>query len=190
MYKCQAKKWVLTIISPLILVASCATSERHYDQRIDVASGKPQWVLHGTQTSKTERGRIFLGVGEAQTNGEFSRQATTANRRAREELEQMVQRFIEVVSRDYIASGAAAPAGFQEHQAPRYITEMTGLVLPKAQIMEHWVDRDSEKIFAIAEIDYSQLVSLIDESSAVNPGFKDYLKDRGELVFDRIATQH
>ena len=36
----------------------------------------------------------------------------------------------------------------------------------------------------------AQVVSLIDNSSTVNPGFKDYLKDRGELVFDRIATQH
>ena len=190
MYHYQAKKWVLTIIMPLTLIVSCAANEHHYDQTIDAATGKPQWVLQGTQTSKTERGRIFLGVGEAQTSGEFSRQATAANRRAREELEQMVQRFIEVVSRDYIASGAAAPAGFQEHQAPRYITEMTSIVLPKAQIMEHWVDQDSDKIFAIAEIDYSRVVTLLDESTAVNPGFKNYLKDRGELVFDRIATQH
>jgi hypothetical protein len=190
MHNCQSTKWVVAIITPLILIVSCATSERHYDQRLDSATGKPQWVLNGTQTSKTERGRIFLGVGEAQTNVEFSRQATAANQRAKDELEQMVERFIEVVSRDYIASGTAVSAGFLEHQAPRYITEMTSIVLPKAQIMEHWVDRNSERIFAIAEIEYNQVVSLLYESSTVNAGFKDYLKDRGELVFDRIATQH
>ncbi|WP_455222543.1 hypothetical protein [Kaarinaea lacus] len=190
MDRIHSTKWVVTIITPLILIASCTATNHHYDQSIDVETGKPQWVMHGTQTSKTERGRIFLGVGEAQTNGEFSRQATAANRRAKEELEHMLERFIEVVSRDYIASGAAAPAGYLEHQAPHYVTEMTRIVLPNAQIMEHWVDEDSEKIFAIAEIDYLQVVSLIEESSAVNPGFKDYLKSRGELVFDRIATQH
>lgn len=190
MHCIQSTKWVVTIILPLILIVSCSTANHHYDQSVDVTTGKPQWVLHGTQTSKTERGRIFLGVGEAQTNGDFSRQASAANRHAREELEQMVERFIEVVSRDYIASGAAAPAGYMANQAPHYVTEMTGIVLPKAQIMEHWVDQDREKIFAIAEIDYPQLVSLIEESSTVNPGFKDYLKSRGELVFDRIATQH
>ena len=174
----------------LIMTASCATGERHYDQGIDAATGKPQWVIQGSQTSKTHRGRVFLGVGEAQTSGEFSRQATAANLRAKDELERMLERFIEVVSRDYIASGAAVSAGFLENQAPRYINEMTGVVLPKVQIKEHWVDQDNEKIFAIAEIEYPQVVSLITESSAVNRGFKDYLKSRGELVFDRIATQH
>jgi hypothetical protein len=190
MHHSQSTKWIVTIIVPLIMVVSCSTPSHHFDQSIDASTGKPQWVLQGTQTSKTERGRIFLGVGEAATEGEFSRQATAANRRAKEELAQMVERFIEVVSRDYIASGAAAPAGYQENQAPHYVNEMTSIVLPQAQILEHWVDDDSEKIFAIAEIDYPQLVSLIEQSAVVNPGFKVYLKSRGELVFDRIATQH
>ena len=185
----QSTKRLLTIIALLIVLASCASTERHYDQKLD-NSGTPQWVVQGTHTSKTDSGRIFLGVGAASTQGEFSRQASAANLRAKDELERMVERFIEVVSRDYLASGAAQPAGFQEHEAMQRVVEMTSIVIPNAQIMEHWVDQDRDKIFAIAEIDYSQVVSLLSSSSKVNPGFKSYLKNSGEQVFDRIARQH
>lgn len=185
----QSTKRLLTIIALLIVIASCASTERHYDQKVD-DTGKPQWVVQGTHTSKTVRGRSFLGVGAAQTSGEFSRQASAANQRAKDELERMVERFIEVVSRDYLASGSAQPSGYLENEATKRIIEMTSIVTPNAQIMEHWVDQDSDKIFAIAEIDYSQVVSLLSSSSKVNPGFKGYLKSSGEQVFDRIARQH
>jgi len=174
----------------LSLVMSCATNDTgHYNHSVD-ASGKPGWVSDGTQTARTAQGRMFLGVGVAQTKGEFARQASAANEQAKEEIERIVERFIEVVSRDYLASGAAQTAGFLENEASHYINEMTSIVLPSAKVKSHWIDRNSERIFAIAEIEYPHVVSLLYESSRVNPGFKVYLKKQGESVFDRIATQH
>ena len=185
----QSIKKVLTIITLLIALVSCSTGSKGHYNTVTDASGKPGWVSQGTQTSRTPDGRIFLGVGMAQTSGEFARQASAANEQAKKEIERMVGRFIEVVSRDYLASGAAQSAGFLEHEANRYINEMTSIVLPKARIKEHWVDSKSDRIFAIAEIEYPNVVSLLYSSSMVNPGFKTYLKKQGELVFDRIATQ-
>lgn len=177
------------VVLLVFLVNGCASSERHYDQSKD-ATGKPGWVEYGTQTSKSPVGRIFLGVGVANTTGEFTREATAANEHAKKEIERMISRFIEVVSRDYIATGAAEPSGYLANEAHRYISEMTDIVAPKAKIMEHWVDSRNDKIFAIAEIDFPKVVSLISTSREVNPGFKTYLKNKGKLVFDRIATQH
>jgi len=179
---------ILAILLSFLLV-SCASTERHYNQSVD-ASGKPGWVDYGTQTSKTSNGRIFLGVGVAKTGGEFARQATAANQQARQEIERMISRFIEVVSRDYIATGAAEPSGYHANEANHYISQMTGIVMPSAKIMEHWVDQQNQKIFAIAELDYPKVVSLLSTSEQVNPGFKVYLKNKGHAVFDRIATQH
>lgn len=180
---------LFALVLTFLLVTACASTERHYDQSKD-ASGKPGWVVYGTQTSRTPVGRIFLGVGVAKTNGEFARQATAANEHARQEVERMVSRFIEVVSRDYIATGTAEPSGYFPNEAHRYISEMTNIVLPGAKIMEHWVDSGNDKIFAIAEIDYPKVVSLLSTSGQVNSGFKAYLKNKGQSVFDRIATQH
>ena len=180
---------LLLCIFTLIALSGCTSTARHYDQTVD-ASGKPGWVAYGTQTSKTQVGRIFLGVGVAQTNGEFARQATAANQHAKKEVERMIARFIEVVSRDYIATGAAEPSGYLANEAHQYINDMTNIVLPSAKIKEHWVDSRNDKIFAIAEIDYPQVVSLLYTAGNVNSGFKVFLKSRGKLVFDRIATQH
>lgn len=177
------------LILTILFTIGCTSTERHYDQSKD-ASGKPGWVDYGTQTSKTSVGRIFLGVGVASTTGDFTREATAANEHARKEIERMVSRFIEVVSRDYIATGTAEPSGYLANEAPQYISEMINIVVPGAKIMEHWVDSRNDKIFAIAEIDYPKVVSLLSRSGQVNSGFKVYLKKQGQLVFDRIATQH
>ena len=180
------------LFSLIILVTflfACGSSAKHYDQSKD-ATGKPGWVSYGTQTSKTEVGRIFLGVGVATTEGEFTREATTANNRAKDEIKRMVSRFIEVVSRDYIATGAAEPYGYLANEANRYIKEMTDMEVANAKIMEHWVDNVNNKVFAIAEIDYPKVYSVLSKSEQVNSGFKKYLKNQGKLVFDRIATQH
>lgn len=179
----------IAILALLIALASCGSVERHYDQSVD-ETGKPLWVAQGTQTSKTSKGRIFLGVGMAQIQGEFSREATKANIHAREELERILARFIEVVTRDFIATGGAEAAGFLPNEAPVFIGEMTGLVAPKGQVMDHWVDPQGNKIYAIAEIGYPQVQTLLSGSPDVNAGFRRYLNQQGEQIFDRIATQH
>lgn len=181
----------LVVLTGLLIAvfSGCSSTPRHYDQSID-KTGKPQWVVRGTQTSKSSRGRVFLGVGMALTQGNFSRQANTADMRAREELARMVKRFIEVVARDYIATGEAEREGFLPSEAPHYINDMTSLVLSRAEVLDHWVDEDNNKIFAIAQIEYPQVHRLLAGSSQVNAGFKRYLKQQGEQVFDRIATEH
>jgi hypothetical protein len=181
---------VFAVLGLLITVlAGCSSAPRHYDQSVD-DKGRPQWVVHGTQTSKTKRGRIFLGVGVVQIQGDFSRQANTANARARDELARMLNRFIEVVARDYIASGEAQSAGFMPNEAPRYINDMTSLALSRAEVLDHWVDQSSNKIFASAQISYPRVHRQLADSSRVNSGFKRYLNQHGEQVFDRIATEH
>lgn len=173
----------------LITLGGCGSSVKHYDQTLD-ASGKPGWVSYGTQTSKTTDGRTFLGVGVAKTTGEFARQATAANEQAKEEIKRMISRFIEVVSRDYIATGAAEPSGYLANEAHNYINDMTNIVLSSTKIKEHWVDNRNDEIFAIAAIDYPKVVSLLSTAGNVNSGFKIYLRNKGANVFDRIATQH
>jgi len=181
---------VYALILSIFVLSACGSTPGHYNQNVDTA-GKPAWVNFGTQTSKTPTDRIFLGVGVANTTqGEFARQASAANEHAKLEVERMVSRFIEVVSRDFIATGSAEPSGYFANEAPRYISEMTHIVMPGAKIMEHWVDHSNDRIFAIAEIDFPQVVTLLSTSSQVNRGFMVYLKDKGSLVFDRIATQH
>lgn len=181
--------FVASAVVLIVVLAGCSSAPRHYDQSVD-KTGKPQWVARGTQTSKTTRGRVFLGVGMALTQGNFTRQANTANARAREELARMLNRFIEVVARDYIATGEAEREGFLPNEAPQHINDMTSLVLSRAEVLDHWVDESSNKIFAIAQIEYPKVHRLLAGSSRVNGGFKRYLKQQGERVFDRIATEH
>jgi len=173
----------------VMLLINCAVPVARYDQGID-ASGKPNWVSIGTQTSITAQGRVFIGVGYADTQGDFQQQANMVNNIAKQEVERMLQRYIEVMSRDYLARDVKGKAGYTEQITQNNISKVTAIILSNARIMEHWIDRDNKRIFAVAEIEYPQVASIILGSKQVNPDFKEFLKTHGEAVFDRIATHH
>jgi len=172
------------------VISGCTVPAAHYDQGVD-ASGKPNWVTIGTQTSKTARGRIFLGVGSASIQGDFERQSSLADAQAKQEIESMLERYIEVVTRDYMARNMKKEAPrFRGQVSYREIGKMAALIMPNAQILDHWIDQKNKKIYAIAEVDYPQVVSILTQSDSVSPRLKQYLVNKGELVFDRIATSH
>lgn len=171
------------------LLTNCAVPQAHYDQGVD-AGGKPNWVAIGTQTSTTTRGRIFIGVGEGNVKSDFERQSSRINQMAKQEIERMLGRYIEVLVRDYLASGAARKAGFQEKDVSHQISTMTEILMPSAQILDHWLDPANDRLYAIAEIEYTQMVAILVNAQQVNAGIKQFLKQKGESVFDRIATYH
>jgi len=184
------KNYLCVIVTAwLMLGTGCSVPVGHYDQGVD-ATGKPNWVTIGTQTSKTDRGRIFVGVGSASTQGDFERQSNLANIVAKKEIETMLERYIEVVTRDFLAKDIKEAPTFKDQVSYRQIGDMAALVMPNAQILDHWIDQKNKQIYAIAEVDYPQLVSILTQSDTVKPELKKYLTQKGEQVFDRIATSH
>ena len=173
----------------LLLAYGCSVPIGHYDQGVD-ATGKPNWVTIGTQTSKTARGRIFVGVGSASTQGDFERQSNLANIVAKQEVQSMLERYIEVATRDFLARDVKEAPTFKDQVSYRQIGKMAELIMPNAQILDHWIDQKNKQIYAIAEVDYPQVVSILTRSDVVKPELKKFLTQKGEQVFDRIATSH
>ena len=151
--------------------------------------GVPTWVGDGSSILKSKDDRLFHGVGSATMLGDFSLQTSIANRRARREIARIVTSFMEIVSREYIATGQASHAGFNEQEVAKQIAMLNNMDLSKVEVVGHWSDDGSRIIYAIAQMDIEKVRKAIKELASVNKGLKAFISVEGDRIFDRIAKK-
>jgi len=174
------------LCAPFLLVA-CSGSQVLNESLND--EGVPTWVGQGSSILKSSQSRLFHGVGSAPMLGDFSLQTSVANRRAREEIARIVTSFMEIVSRDYIATGQASHAGFNELEVSKQIAILNKMDLSTVEVVGHWSDDGSKVIYAIAQMDIGKVRQAIKEIASVNEGLKAYISVEGDNIFDRIAKK-
>lgn len=153
----------------------------------NAGEGAPGWVRQGSSILKAKNGRVFLGVGSAPMLGDFSLQTATADQVARAEVSRILSSYMEIVSRDFIASGEAEDAGFTEQSVARHMDQVERMDLTTVRIVGHWQDTKTNHIYAIAEMDMQQARKKLEEMEKVNPGLKKYMGEEGNDIFDRLA---
>jgi len=178
----------LSILSLLLLVTACASNKSQLNAEID-AQGQPKWVTRGTSTIRTAAGRYFRGVAYAKTGGDFSRQTSIADNRARAELERIVSSYIEIVSRDFMASESTLLAPINHQQIMRNIEAITKQNMQGVRVDSHWQDMDADKVYAIAIIDMQHMRQRLERTPNLEPVFLDYFRTEGSKIFDRISSR-
>lgn len=151
--------------------------------------GVPSWVSEGSNIFKSKQGRLFHGVGSAPMLGDFSLQTAAANRRAREEFARIVSSYVEIVSREYIATGQATHAGFNEQVVMRHVNKLAKMDLSKVEVVGHWTDGESKVIYAIAQMDIERVRQMIRDIVSTNKGLSAYINVEGNSIFDRMAKK-
>ena len=178
---------VLAALCVPFLIVACSGNEVLTESLND--DGVPTWVGQGSSILKSRQSRVFHGVGSAHMMGDFSLQTSVANRRAREEIARIVTSFMEIVSREYIATGQASYAGFDEQDVAKQIEVLSRMDLSKIEVVGHWSDDGSKVIYAIAQMDIAKVRQAIKEMASVNKGLKAYISVEGDNIFDRIAKK-
>lgn len=177
---------VLCLVSVSWFLLACASSET-LDQAAD-ESGVPLWVNEGSNILTSKEGRRFHGVGSAPVLGDFPLQTSTAENRARYEITRIVASYIEIVSRDYIASGDAAKAGFTGQTVAKQMDQLSSIDLKGVEVVGHWQDADSKTIYAIAAVDMEKVKEVIKNAPELNPGLREFISSQGDSIFDRISN--
>jgi hypothetical protein len=175
------------MLAMVLFMLGCA-SESTIQTAVD-EQGIPLWVKQGSNIVNTGSGRVFLGVGSAPMLGDFSLQTATANNRARAEVGRVLSSYMEIVSRNYIASGQAGEANFNAQSVARQIDKIDGLDLTHVRIVDHWRDEKNNVMYAVAELDMKKAKSSLKGSEAIHNGLSNYMNEEGDTIFDRIA-QH
>jgi hypothetical protein len=169
------------------LLAACA-GEPTLNASTD-ASGVPVWVNEGSNILTSKQGRHFHGVGSAPMLGDFSLQTVTADNRAKAEVARILASYMEIVSRDYIASGDADEAGFSGQDVSHQMRQLEKIRLDDVEVIGHWQDKDTKTVYAIAEVDMAAVRKALQAEAELNPGLKAYLKAKGDSIFDRISKE-
>lgn len=150
-------------------------------------SGAPDWVNQGTQALNEKNGRLFHGVGSAPSLGDMSLQISTADERARAEIARVLNSYMEVVSKDYVAAnGSVQPV--VEQSISRDVRNLTKLNLTGAKIIGHWRDKKSGMVYSIAELDMKHVKSTLEQVQDMNPDFKNYIGSNADTTFDKIKV--
>lgn len=169
----------------VIGMAGCS-SKTLVESNLDIEDA-PNWVNEGTQILKDQGGRLFHGVGSAQSMGDESLQISTADNRARAEIARVLSSYMDVALRDYTASAAASGERINQDDIERQIQHVSRVNLTGARIIAHWKQPKTGAIYALAELDMKQLKSTLDQVGAMNAGLRDYLGREGSNVFDKLA---
>ncbi|WP_455210694.1 LPP20 family lipoprotein [Kaarinaea lacus] len=177
---------ILIAATFLSLFSACSSGPTKVESDLGL-KGVPDWVNEGTSTLKTKDGRLFHGVGSAPMMDDMSFQTSMADNRARAEIARILTSYMEVVSRDYIATQSAQQQGYTQANASREISNISKVNLSGARIIGHWRDKKSGIIYSIAELDMKGVKETLDQVSAMNEGLKGYLHAEGDNIFDRIV---
>lgn len=176
----------LFLLTVSLFLFACA-SNMAVDETVD-ASGVPLWVNEGSNILTSKEGRHFHGVGSAPAIGDFSLQTSTADNRARQEIARILASYIEIVSRDFIATGDAVELGFTEQTVARQMDNVSSIDLTGIEIAGHWQDENSKVIYSIATVDMQKMREVISRATELNSGLRNFISREGENIFDRIAT--
>ena len=146
----------------------------------------PDWVNKGTQTLDTKDGRVIWGVGMAPAMNDFSLQQSTADDRARAEVARVLNSFMHVVSQDYTASAGTGQDQQAEQSMSRQIQAVTDQNVSGARIKTHWPNQKDGSLWAVAELDLSQVKDLVANSKDMNTAFRDYFAAHADNLFDSM----
>jgi len=191
----MAKRHFTSLLTPIpiLLVAliislssGCSSGPTKVESDLGL-KGVPDWVNEGTSTLKTKDGRLFHGVGSSKAMDDLSFQTSVADNRARAEIARILTSYMEVVSRDYVATQSAQEQGYTQANASREISNVTKINLSGARIIGHWRDKKSGVIYSIAELDMDHVKQTLSQVSEMNEGLKDHFGTHGDNIFDRIT---
>lgn len=175
---------VLLIVTGLPGCASESTRSNRLNQK-----GQPAWVSLGNGPMQSAQGRLFQGVGSASLRGSLAQQTTIANNRARAALRKVFISYLEVVSRDFIATDAALRSNYQHHSAQQDIKSIFKGNRIAMRIVGHWADEGQQRLYAVAELKSTAVKDNIKSLIQLNSDFKNYLLSRSDRIFDRVAGQ-
>jgi len=181
-----AMRWCLLVGIAWTLLA-CASHSSLSDATD--ANGVPAWVSEGSVIRTSKDGRRFHGVGSAPMLGDFSLQTSTADNHARSEINRILASYVEIVSRDFIASGDAEESGFNDQHVAQQMDQLANIDLAGIQVIGHWTDKQNKVVYSIAEVNMQQVRDAIKSAESLHPGLRQFIKEEGDNIFDRIATR-
>ena len=140
MYRTAAKLGTLVFAAALTCMVGCAAPKAS-----PIASNAPEWVNKGSGSFKdAQGGQVFYGVGIAQGIRNRALQVTAADDRGRAEIAKIMNSYIVVLTKDYMASTTAGDMtkSSEEQHVSQVLKNFAKFTLNGSTPVDHWKDVD------------------------------------------------
>ena len=180
----------LVLIAAAAALAACAGSKPAPSNPI--ANNAPEWVNKGTAAMKDAAGKpVFYGVGIAQGIRNRALSVTAADDRGRAELAKIMNSYVTVLTKDYMASvtAGAMDKSSEEQMVSQTLKNFAKFTLNGAVPVDHWKDPSDGTMFSLVKLDMDAVQKTLADAKELDSKVRDYVKANAEKAFDELAAE-
>jgi hypothetical protein len=157
-----------------------------------IAANAPEWVNKGSGAFKDAAGGpVFYGVGILQGVRNRGLQVTIADDRGRAEIAKVLDSYVTVLTKDYMASVTAGDMSksSEEQMVSQTMKNFAKFTLHGAMAVDHWKDPTDGTLFSLVKLDMASVQKSLDESKELDAKVRDYVKADAAKAFDELAAE-
>lgn len=185
------KKLALCGISALALGGGLLLTGCSHQVAGPVAAQAPEWVNKGNGAFKDGGQGVFYGVGIAQGIRNRALSVTAADDRARGEIAKIMDSYVAVLTKDYMASTTAGDMtkSDEEQHVSQTLKNFAKFTLHGAVIIDHWKDPSDGTMFSLCKLDMAAVQKTLEDSKELDSKVRDYVKANAEKAFDDLQAE-
>ena len=150
----------------------------------------PDWVNRGSGAFGGDKGKVFYGVGIASGIRNYAMRRSTADSRARAEIAKILDTYVSVLNKDYMASTTAGDmnASSEEQHVEQALKTYSQMEMSGILIIDHWVDTDGTE-FSLAQLDMAAFKDSMDKMKELNAKVRDAVRANADKAFDELSAE-
>lgn len=178
------RKIIYALLALFTLVACGPTEEYTRD------GGEPEWVIRGSGAFEEEGNKVFYGVGMVSGIWNRALARSTAENRARADIQKIFRTYSASLMRDYMAAttGGDMDASAEEQHVEQTIKTFSAGTLSGVMIVDHWVDVDGT-YFALARLDLAEFSNSLDKMTELDAKTRDFIRQNADRAFDQLGAE-
>jgi hypothetical protein len=157
-----------------------------------IAQNAPEWVNKGSGAFKDEAGKpVFYGVGIMQGVRNRALAVTGADDRGRAEIAKIMNSYVTVLTKDYMASVTAGDMSksSEEQMVSQTMKNFAKFTLHGAMPVDHWKDPSDGTMFSLVKLDMGAIQDSLNQSKDLDSKVRDYVKANAEKAFDELNAE-
>jgi hypothetical protein len=188
MQKSLSKAGALAFAAGLAVLAGCGGQKVIQSP---IAKGAPDWVNKGSGAFKGSGVGVFYGVGQANNIQIRALKQNAADDRARAEIAKIMNTYVAVLNKDYMASASTGQQGVSsdEQMVSQTLKTFAKFTLNGATIVDHWVDQSDGSIFSLCKLDMKAIQETLNNAKELDAKVRDYVKANAEKAFDELSGE-
>jgi len=152
------------------------------------APAGPAWVNKGSGAFDVDKGKVFYGVGIASGIKNRALLRSTADNRARAEIAKILETYVAVLAKDYMASTTAGDmsASSEEQHVEQALKTFSKTTLHGARIIDHWRDPADGSLFSLCELDLFAFKETLNDYKELDAKVRDYVRENAEKMHGQL----